>query len=207
MLELLADSAVSEHFPPVLLQNVDIQSVQLSSYTLDVAVALTTGEVIVYHLDGIAGEYWESADSEVICLEHVAGSSARRFHPTLMLRAQRGSAVSYSLSDIGLSAHYLHVGQISHDLTGLLAVAYDDGSVLVYDTERRTAIMRDTPDKHQKKSLFHRSDAVNKILNLSWAVCGIKKGASQLYLDKIGLSNSSHRSSATGSSLGRDLDW
>jgi syntaxin-binding protein 5 len=105
ILELLADSAVSEHFPPVLLQNVDIQSVQLSPYTLEVAVALTTGEIIIYHLDGVAGRYWESADSEFVCLEHIVGTSVQRFHPTLMLRAQRGSVVSYSLSDIGLPVH------------------------------------------------------------------------------------------------------
>jgi syntaxin-binding protein 5 len=106
VLELLADSAVSEHFPPIVLQNVDIQSVQLSSYTLDVAIVLTTGEVIVYHLDGSASDYWESVDNEVICVQHVVGSSARRFHPSLMLRAQRGSVVAYSMSDIGSSVPF-----------------------------------------------------------------------------------------------------
>jgi hypothetical protein len=103
LLEVLADSAVAAHFPPSMLQGVDIASVQLSSQTLDVVVALTTGEVILYQLDSSAGDYWDSQDGEIVCVQHVSGHPERRFHPSLMLKSLHGAVTSFAISDIGSS--------------------------------------------------------------------------------------------------------
>jgi syntaxin-binding protein 5 len=102
VLALLADSAVSEHFPPALLQGVDVSSVQLSSQTLDVVVTLNSGEVILYRSDGSSGMYWQSADDELACLEHVAVQDGRRYYPALMVVSSHGSATAASISDIGM---------------------------------------------------------------------------------------------------------
>jgi hypothetical protein len=105
ILELLADSTVSMHFPPPLLQSIEVVTVHLSSQTLDAVITLSSGAAILYRLDAVPAMYRDEVDNEIICLENVTTSSERRFHPTLMVLTQHGGVSTLAISDIGLSSY------------------------------------------------------------------------------------------------------
>jgi hypothetical protein len=175
VLDLLGSPAVADHIPSATLASIRVASVQLSAQTLDTVVVTDAGQVIVYKLDGGSGMYWQSDEQDVICLEHISPEEGRRFYPLLMIVGHHGSVTSVAISDIGkLLLHGVN-GCVSDYNTGLLAVAYADGILLVYDLKAHRTVMKEK-SKSQKKALFHRAESDTKISSLSWTVSGVKRG-------------------------------
>lgn len=175
VLDLLGSPAVADHIPSATLASIRVASVQLSSQTLDAVVALDAGQVIVYKLDGGSGMYRQSDEQDVICLEHISAQEGRRFYPLLMIAGHHGSVTSMTISDIGKSMQLADNTCISDYNPGLLAVAYADGTLLVYDLKLHSTVMKEK-SKPQKKALFHRAESDARISCLSWTVSGVKRG-------------------------------
>ncbi|KAF8167354.1 WD40 containing snare-dependent exocytosis protein [Crassisporium funariophilum] len=116
--ELLDDPAITER----LLSSIDslaIQSVQVAPEALECAIALKSGEVIVYHAStNRTGDPSPKINggTEIVLLEHIYTRPGRRLVPYFMLSAGRGAIEAYAMSDIGF-----------------LAVSYRDGSLLIID--------------------------------------------------------------------------
>jgi syntaxin-binding protein 5 len=65
----------------------------------------------------------------------------------------------------------------------LVAIAYEDGSLFVFDTRNPAVVLHELPeDKLQRrKSLFHRRAGGERVTNVSWTISGIKKGEAILW--------------------------
>jgi syntaxin-binding protein 5 len=106
---LLSDPLVASQLPPNFLDQASIDSVELSTESLECAVVFKSGEVVIYRLNtsGQADKaFREAEDKELTILEHLPRYQESRFYPYLMIATGKGPAVASAISDIGKL--YLH---------------------------------------------------------------------------------------------------
>lgn len=102
---LLTDGSVVMRKPPSYSAKASIGSVHLAMESLECAVILKSGDLILYRLGAAAQTldsiFREAEDKELIVLEHVPRLSGRKYHPYFMLTPGLGAITACDLSDIG----------------------------------------------------------------------------------------------------------
>lgn len=101
---LLTDGVLQKRITPTCISTASIQSVYLATESLECAITLATGELILYRLssiDRVNLAYREVQDRELIIVEHVMSQSNRKYTPYFVLAPGLGAITSSALSDIG----------------------------------------------------------------------------------------------------------
>ncbi|KAF8808127.1 WD40 containing snare-dependent exocytosis protein [Phlegmacium glaucopus] len=133
--DLLDDSSIAE----ILKHHIDsltIQSVHVAPEALECAVALTSGDIVVYRPSMGLPPSKIVADIEIILLDGIRSTPTRRLEPYFMLTPNRGSIATCAISD-----------------TGFLAVSYTDGSLIVVDMRGPEIILSHEGNKKTKHKL------------------------------------------------------
>lgn len=89
--------------PKIRDQNPNIQFVEMAPESLECAVVLSTGMVIVYQLSSLSDHLppsEESSDPELLSLKHLASIDSK-FSPYFVLSPSRGKVSACALADIG----------------------------------------------------------------------------------------------------------
>jgi hypothetical protein len=100
---LLSTSCIISHARPIDPEEAAIQSVQLTSETLECAVTLRSGHVLIYAFEEdtrIAAHPFKIMDEELMPLDHLAGKSLQ-FQPRLLIDNRHGAVSACELSNIG----------------------------------------------------------------------------------------------------------
>jgi syntaxin-binding protein 5 len=97
--DLLDDSSLVDILKPI--DTLTIQSVHVAPEVLECAVALTSGDMVIYHPAMGLSSPKTIADTEIILLDHIRPTPGRRFQPYFMLTPRRGSIATYAMSDTG----------------------------------------------------------------------------------------------------------
>ena len=98
--ELLDDSSIAKILQPHI-ENLKIHSVHVAPEALECAVALTSGDIVVYHSAMGLSPSKVTVDMEIILLDHIHPSPGRRFEPYFMLNPNRGLVATCAMSDTG----------------------------------------------------------------------------------------------------------
>ena len=98
--DILDDSSIAKILQPYI-ETLSIQSVHVAPEALECAVALTSGDVVVYHPAMDLSPSKVTADMEIILLDHIRPTPGRRFEPYFMLNPGRGLIATCAMSDIG----------------------------------------------------------------------------------------------------------
>lgn len=98
--DLLDDSSISKILLPHI-ETLSIQSVHVAPEALECAVALTSGDIVVYHSAMGLSPSKVTADMEIILLNHIRPTPGRRFEPYFMLNPNRGLIATCAMSDTG----------------------------------------------------------------------------------------------------------
>ncbi|KAJ7293050.1 WD40 containing snare-dependent exocytosis protein [Mycena rebaudengoi] len=151
---VLTDAAVVKKTSPTFVHRAVIQSAHLARQSLECAIILESGELIVYRpRSGSTGHTLskEIMDEEIILLEHAVSPNNSTFTPYFLLTT--GKPVSAcAISDIGF-----------------LAVAHAD-SLTVVDMRGPIVILRHGSKKRHSTML---ADSVNRITSLTWSIAGL----------------------------------
>ena len=99
--DILDDSSIAKILQPHI-ETLSIQSVHVAPEALECAVALTSGDIVVYHPTLGLSPTKVIADIEIILLDHIRPTPGRRFEPYFMLNPNRGLIATCAMSDIGL---------------------------------------------------------------------------------------------------------
>ncbi|KAF5368577.1 hypothetical protein D9758_002181 [Tetrapyrgos nigripes] len=131
----------------------NVQSLEFAPDSLDCVIILTTGEILVESLKSSTGEqhlnYLEVEDEELISLQHLPSIPSSRYFPVLLLSPHKGRVTA----------------------CGLLAAAYEDGSLYVVDFRNCQIIFRlDAKAKRRHSSLFSHHAENDSIIQLLWTV-------------------------------------
>ena len=100
----LLDPLVLNRTSPTILSKACIDSVHLTPESLECAVVLQSGEVVIYRLASDPRDnvpYKVASDKELIILEHIPLCSGHRFYPFLMLVPGKGRMTAFAFSSIG----------------------------------------------------------------------------------------------------------
>ncbi|KXN88842.1 hypothetical protein AN958_06711 [Leucoagaricus sp. SymC.cos] len=160
-----------------------ITGTQFVATTLECAITLSTGELLVYH-PRPAQSANPAGDQELRLLNYVA------VEPWRNSRIEGESITSFSISEIGF-----------------IAIAYTDGSLFVIDMRGPTVLHRPTkPIRRSSKSSKHSSFSfhhfvestaeTNAINSLTWAISGIDKDPKPL-IRLIAIRNSGNMEDGT----------
>jgi syntaxin-binding protein 5 len=98
--DLLEDSLIVKILQPHI-ETLSIQSVHVAPEALECAVALTSGDIVVYHPSMGLSPTRVTADIEIILLDNIRPTPGRRFEPYFMLNPNRGLIATCTMSDIG----------------------------------------------------------------------------------------------------------
>lgn len=88
--------------------SVTIDTIYLADESLEVAVVLNTGEVVLYRLKPESEEpplYRQVPDQELAILEHIPRFSGQRFSSYYLLAPHRGRLSACAISDVGKFYH------------------------------------------------------------------------------------------------------
>lgn len=100
---LLTDAAVVKKTSPSFHEHAVVQTAYLTRQSLECAIQLTSGEVIVYRLKSrppSPPKFTDTADDELVPLEHVLTPDGSRFSPYFLLSTGKPAAAC-AISDIG----------------------------------------------------------------------------------------------------------
>jgi syntaxin-binding protein 5 len=95
--DILDDSSIAKILQPHI-ETLSIQSVHVAPEALECAVALTSGDIVVYHP---AMDSKVTVDMEIILLDHIRPTPGRKFEPYFMLTPNRGLVATCAMSDTG----------------------------------------------------------------------------------------------------------
>ena len=98
--EILNDDSIVKILQPHI-ETLSIQSVHVAPEALECAVALTSGDIVVYHPAMGLSPPEVAADIEIILLDHIRPAPGRRFEPYFMLNPFRGLIATCAMSDAG----------------------------------------------------------------------------------------------------------
>ncbi|KAL0576712.1 Lethal(2) giant larvae sro7 [Marasmius crinis-equi] len=151
---VLSDARVAPKLERSANRMIDI--VDFTTESLDCAITLSSGEVILYRLRSHYEECPENlSDKELLSLSHLSNLSGPKFVPYLLADAKKGNISSISLAD-----------------AGLLAVAYQNGSLIVVDTKRPQVILRsDEKAKRHSFGVHLGHSEADRFQSLLWTVC------------------------------------
>ncbi|KAH9178656.1 lethal giant larvae like, C-terminal-domain-containing protein [Lactarius sanguifluus] len=140
-----------------------IDDVQLATESLEVALVLSGGEVLLYRMTDRQGAVARGLpDKQLVSLEHVPVAEGLRFKPYFLIKAE-GPVTAFSISDVGFAA-----------------VAYTNGSLSVIDMRDPRVMLRATkaPQSAYRHSFMHRnSSGTDPVSSLAWAISGVKSDA------------------------------
>jgi syntaxin-binding protein 5 len=182
---ILTDPLVSARMSPTTLQQTHFALVRIASESLECALILQSGEIVVYRLSSGPHEeapHREASDNELIILEHIPRCHDRRFFPFLLLAPDKGAVTAFSLSDIGRTLLQIVVGPTYFLFLGFLASAYADGSLLVVDMRFPRILLRHEQQSQAKSrhivSLHPKrhSKSVDLVDSLTWTVTTVGSG-------------------------------
>ncbi|KAJ7361454.1 WD40 containing snare-dependent exocytosis protein [Mycena albidolilacea] len=156
---LLTDAAVVKKTSPSFLEHAAVETAYLARQSLECAVQLASGEVVVYRLKPESPnppKFTEVEDDELVSLEHVLTSEDSRFAPYFLLTT--GKPVSAcAISDVGF-----------------LAVAYTESLIIVDMRGPRIMLRRGRDKKKDRISIhLHPSDHTH-ISSLTWTISTIE---------------------------------
>ena len=97
--DILDDPSIAKILQPHI-ETLSIQSVHVAPEALECAVALTSGDIVVYHPAGQSSSK-VTADMEIILLDHIRPTPGRKFEPYFMLNSHRGLIATCAMSDTG----------------------------------------------------------------------------------------------------------
>lgn len=100
---ILATSCLVSHSRPIRPEEAAIQSVQLTSETLECVVTLRSGHTLVYIFGDIKREVssrLQAKDDEIVPLDHLAAKE-QQFHPKLLVDNKYGNISTCESSNIG----------------------------------------------------------------------------------------------------------
>ncbi|KAF5388500.1 hypothetical protein D9757_004730 [Collybiopsis confluens] len=141
----------------MLAYNANIQMVKLASESLECAVVLSTGMVLVYRLVDGSGDIpseQECPDRELISLTHLSPSNGSRFTPYFALFPDKGPVSACALADIGF-----------------IAVAYTNGALYVVDMRGPTIILRHSARAKSRHSIgIHLGSEAGIVTSLEWTI-------------------------------------
>ncbi|KAG7099718.1 hypothetical protein E1B28_001536 [Marasmius oreades] len=136
-----------------------ISIVDFTSGSLECAVSLSTGEVVLYHM-GSSDEGFDDfkPDEGLVSLQDLSCLPGSKFRPYLLVNAKKGPVSAMSLAD-----------------AGLLAISYQDGSLIIVDTRVSRIIMRSDGKAKNRHSLgLHlKNSETDHFQCLLWTVCPI----------------------------------
>ena len=98
--DILDDPSIAKILQPHI-ETLSIQSVHVAPEALECAVALTSGDIVVYHSAMGLSPSKVPSDMEIILLDHIRPSPGRRFEPYFMLNPNRGLIATCAMSDTG----------------------------------------------------------------------------------------------------------
>ncbi|KAJ7269438.1 lethal giant larvae like, C-terminal-domain-containing protein [Mycena haematopus] len=156
---VLTASVVGKKTSPSFLERAAVQTAHLARQSLECAVQLVSGEVIVYRLKPESPQphpFAEADDDELVLLGHVLTSDDSRFAPYFLLTT--GKPVSaYAISDIGF-----------------LAVAYTEYLTVVDMRGPRVILRRGRDKKKDRMSTHLHPTDHNNISSLTWTISTIE---------------------------------
>ncbi|GJE89618.1 hypothetical protein PsYK624_057220 [Phanerochaete sordida] len=158
VLSVLADPFVTSRTSPKLLEEAQIASCHMAPETLEFAVALESGEVVVFRMapppTGDASIPHTLDDPELTSAAHVGGGEHRLYQPHFLLATNRGPATAVSLSDIGF-----------------LATAYKDGTIFITDMRGPRILFKEVGDRAtRRRSFLHKHE--DPVVSLTWTIVG-----------------------------------
>ena len=172
LVPVLADPVVSTRTSPKFVEDSRIVSSHLAPQSLECAVVLQNGAVVVHQLARAANKELqvqrELDDAELVSVAHVTAGAGRRFQPYFVMLAERGPVTALGISDIGTSTRTWEYIRFSQSFLGFLAVAYADGSLFVVDMRGPRLLLRSTGER---RSFLHRGEA-DPVQALTWTVSG-----------------------------------
>ncbi|KAK7058549.1 Lethal(2) giant larvae sro7 [Paramarasmius palmivorus] len=136
--------------------------VEMAPDSLDVAIALSGGAVLIYRLRGGQGDdrshYGDLADNELFSLQHIDTPVHLKYAPYLALNPGKGDLSAIALADIGL-----------------LAATYNDGSLFIVDTKQQRIALRPDDKAKSRHSIglrLNHSEG-DPFVSLLWTICPI----------------------------------
>ncbi|KAG7452249.1 WD40 containing snare-dependent exocytosis protein [Guyanagaster necrorhizus] len=157
---LVLDPWVFKQISTTTTAPLSIQSVLFSSESLESAVVMSTGNVLVFRLKDEQDNlppYRECEDRELTYLEHLGVSTGYKYAPYIILSPTKGPTTACAISDIGF-----------------LSVAYGDGSLYIIDLRGpRILFYRDPKSKARNKHSIglHLSDHTSEpFVSLTWTI-------------------------------------
>ncbi|KAJ6520108.1 WD40 containing snare-dependent exocytosis protein [Mycena sanguinolenta] len=154
---VLTTPTVVQKTSPSFLEHAVVQTAYLARQSLECAVQLASGEVIVYRLKAEtpqSHQFAETEDEELVPLAHVLTPEDSRFAPYFLLTT--GKPVSaFAISYIGF-----------------LAVAYTESLIVVDMRGPRVILRRGRDKKKDRMSALHSADHAH-ISSLTWTISTI----------------------------------
>ncbi|KAF9074911.1 WD40 containing snare-dependent exocytosis protein [Rhodocollybia butyracea] len=144
--------------PKMQDQNPTIQFVEMASESLECAVVLSTGMVVVYQLSSSPNHLppsEELPDPELLSLKHLASMDSK-FSLYVALSPSTSKVSACALADIGF-----------------LAVSYTDGSLYVVDMRGPKVILRVT--KPKSRHSIHMGSDIDIVSSLLWTISPLEK--------------------------------
>ncbi|TFK77434.1 WD40 containing snare-dependent exocytosis protein [Pluteus cervinus] len=180
---VLADSHVVGKTSGTILEHAEIEDVQFAKEAMEMAVALRTGEVVLYRLNAPEGlpEIREVPDREIVILNHIGALPETSYSPYFMVFARRGPIQAFALSDVGF-----------------FAVAYPDGSLFIVNMRVPNVIFRLLPNdgtgkRHSSLANVGRSGPPDPFNSLVWTGCHLSQDAhSRIRLVALSLSGKAY---------------
>ncbi|KAK0246422.1 WD40 containing snare-dependent exocytosis protein [Armillaria nabsnona] len=161
---LLLDPLVSMQISTTTTAPLSIQSVLFSSESLESAIVLSAGNVLVLRLQHGQHDvplYRECEDRELTCLEHLGVSAGYKYAPYFILSPSKGSVTACAISDIGF-----------------LSVAYGDGSLYIVDLRGPKILFYLDPRskaRNRHSIGLHLSDhASEPFVSLTWTISALE---------------------------------
>ncbi|KAI3622792.1 wd40 containing snare-dependent exocytosis protein [Moniliophthora roreri] len=140
-----------------------VHLVEMASDSLEIAVGLSGGAILMYCLRKSEGDegrpYHELSDGELMSLQHIHVAINLKYLPHLLLFPKKGDLSAIALADIGL-----------------LAASYGDGSLFVVDIRGPGVILRlDGKAKSRHSIGLHLGNPeVDAFVSMLWTVCSIE---------------------------------
>jgi syntaxin-binding protein 5 len=173
----LTNPSVARHFQDA---DIRITRVLFATESLDCAVMLSTGALILYHFQpGRPGvlPFRESESPLLMILDHVSSSVGSSYWPNFLLLPPL-AATACAMCDTG---QYFFFGiQSAHGdiIKGFLAVGYADGSMVAVDMRTPRVILQEQGPKsrHSIGIKIHQGHGKDYVVSLQWTVCPLVNG-------------------------------
>ncbi|KAK1234875.1 Lethal(2) giant larvae sro7 [Marasmius sp. AFHP31] len=140
-------------------ENRMIDIVDFAPESLEYAITLSSGEVVLYRMRSNDQDHSEDLhDPELVSLAHLSGVGDSKFAPYLLVDAKRGGVASISLAD-----------------AGFLAISSLNGSLIVIDTRQPRIILRsDGKAKRHSFGMHIGHSEQDRYQSLHWTACPIE---------------------------------